>query len=70
MKVKMQNDDFARLIACDVPVKTAFEVIHSNEIQAVLCKSCGRQHSQEDCQFRKGKSEENQVKDRAIVRRS
>jgi len=38
LESEMQNDDFARLIACDVPVKTAFEVIHSNEIQAVAAK--------------------------------
>ena len=38
LESEMQNDDFARLVACDVPVKQAFEVVHGNELQAVAAK--------------------------------
>jgi len=38
LESEMQNDDFARLVACDVPVKQAFEVVHGNELQAIAAK--------------------------------
>lgn len=38
IKEEMQNDDFAHLIAVNVPVKTAFEVVHHDELQAMSAK--------------------------------
>lgn len=38
LESEMQNDNFARLVACDVPVKQAFEVVHGNELQAIAAK--------------------------------
>lgn len=35
---EMRNDDFAHLVAADVPVKTAFEVVHHDELQAMSAK--------------------------------
>ncbi len=38
IKEEMQNDDFAHLVAVNVPVKTAFEVVHHDELQAMSAK--------------------------------
>lgn len=40
---EMQNDDFAHLVAVNVPVKTAFEVIHHDELQALSAKAIADQ---------------------------
>ena len=40
---EMLNEDFAHLVAVNVPVKTAFEVIHHDELQAMSAKAIADQ---------------------------
>lgn len=43
---EMLNEDFAQLVAVNVPVKTAFEVIHHDELQAMSAKAIADQTAQ------------------------